>query len=257
MPLPSRRVTFDDRVTIATPEGVDLDMVLAGLGSRFAATLLDLVIQIGAIIALGTALGLGGDGGYVAALYLVLIFLVLFAYDLVFETWNSGRTIGKLAAGTRVVRTGGQPVGFSTSAVRNLLRIVDFLPVFYTVGMISIVVTGRNQRLGDLAAGTYVVRERRRAAPVAPVAPVQGWVPPHTVDAPYMSWDVSTVTAEEVATVRRFLERRATLDPHARAELGWDLATRLRAKVAGVDDRGAPTPELFLERLAAAKAARG
>lgn len=247
-------MTFDDRVTIATPEGVDLDLVLAGLGSRFAATLLDLVIQIGAIIALGAALGLVGDSGYVAALYLVLIFLVLFAYDLVFETWNSGRTIGKLAAGTRVVRTGGQPVGFLTSAVRNLLRIVDFLPVFYTVGMISIVVTARNQRLGDLAAGTYVVRERRGAAPVAPA---QGWFPPHSVDAPYMSWDVSAVTAEEVATVRRFLERRATLDPHARAELGLDLATRLRPKVAGVDDPGAPTPEAFLEGLAAAKAARG
>ena len=254
-------MSFDDRVTIPTPEGVDLDIVLAGLGSRFAATLLDLTIQIGAIIALGMALGLGSNSGYVVGAYFVLVFLVLFAYDIVFETWNSGRTIGKLAAGIRVVRSGGQPVNFMTSTVRNLIRIVDFLPLFYTVGMISVIVTPRNQRLGDLAAGTYVIRERRATAPVPqPIAAPQAawaWTPSPSTDATYMSWDVSTVTADEVATVRRFLERRAHLDPQARAQLGWDLATRLRAKVAGVDDQGAPTPESFLEGLAAAKAARG
>jgi uncharacterized RDD family membrane protein YckC len=256
-------VTFDDRVTIPTPEGVDIDIVLAGLGSRFAATLLDLTIQIAAIIALGMALGLGSNSGYVVGAYFVLVFLVLFAYDIVFETWNSGRTVGKLAAGIRVVRAGGQPVNFMTSTVRNLVRIVDFLPLFYTVGMISVIVTRRNQRLGDLAAGTYVIRERRTTAPVPPARshPAPAWAPawaaPSAGDAAYMNWDVSTVTADEVATVRRFLERRATLEPHARAQLGWDLATRLRAKVAGVDDRGAPTPEAFLEGVAAAKAARG
>jgi uncharacterized RDD family membrane protein YckC len=251
-------VTFDDRVTIPTPEGVDLDIVLAGLGSRFAATLLDLVIQIGAIIALGMALGLGAASGYVAAMYFVVVFLVLFAYDIVFETWNNGRTIGKLAAGIRVVRGGGQPVNFMASTVRNLVRIVDFLPLFYTIGMISVIVTKHNQRLGDLAAGTYIVRERR-AAPPRSIAPTvaHGWTPPAHADAAYMRWDVSLVTADEVATVRRFLERRASLEPHARAQLGWDLATRLRGKVAGVDDRGAPTPEAFLEGVAAAKAARG
>lgn len=254
-------MSFDDRVTIPTPEGVDLDIVLAGLGSRFAATLLDLTIQVGAIIALGMALGLGSSSGYVVAAYFILIFLVLFAYDIVFETWNSGRTIGKLAAGIRVVRGGGQPVNFITSTVRNLIRIVDFLPLFYTIGMIAIILTTRNQRLGDLAAGTYVIRERRTTAPVPPrlAGPVAAtaWAPPQAADTAYMSWDVSTVTADEVATVRRFLERRATLDPHARTQLGFDLATRLRAKVAGIDDRSAPTPEAFLEGLAAAKAARG
>ena len=246
-------MTFDDRVTIATPEGVDLEIVLAGLGSRFAATLLDLVIQFGAIIALAMALGLGGDNGYVIAAYFVLVFLVLFAYDIVFETWNQGRTIGKLAAGIRVVRTSGQPVNFLTSAVRNLIRIVDFLPAFYTIGMITVVLTPKNQRLGDLAASTYVVRERRAHAPL----PAQGWTPPATAEAPFMAWDVSAVDADEVATVRRFLERRHTLDSGARAQLGWDLATRLRAKVAGVTDHNAPTPESFLEGLAAAKSARG
>lgn len=247
-------MTFDDRVTIATPEGVDLEIVLAGLGSRFAATLLDLAIQFGAIIALAMALGLGASSGYVVAAYFVLVFLVLFAYDIVFETWNQGRTIGKLAAGIRVVRTSGQPANFLTSAVRNLIRIVDFLPAFYGIGMIAVVVTPKNQRLGDLAANTYVVRERRAQSPA--VVPAQAWAPPATAEAPYMAWDVSAVTADEVATVRRFLERRHGLDPGARAQLGWDLGTRLRAKVAGVTDHNAPTPEAFLEGLAAAKSAR-
>jgi uncharacterized RDD family membrane protein YckC len=246
-------MTFDDRVTIATPEGVDLEIVLAGLGSRFGATLLDLVIQFGAIIALSLTLGVGGNSGYVIALYLILVFLVLFAYDLVLETWNQGRTIGKLAAGIRVVRANGQPVNFLTSAVRNLIRIIDFLPLFYGIGMIAVVVTPKNQRLGDLAAGTYVVRERRAAAP----APMPAWTPPATTEAPYMAWDVSAVTPDEMTTVRQFLDRRLTLEPHARAQLAWDLATKLRDKVAGTDDRSAPTPEAFLEGLAAAKAARG
>jgi uncharacterized RDD family membrane protein YckC len=253
-------VTFDDRVTIPTPEGVDLDIVLAGLGSRFAATLLDLTIQVGAIFALAMALGVGADNGYVVSLFLVLAFLVVFAYDIVFETWNNGRTIGKLAAGIRVVRSSGQPVHFMGSTVRNLLRVVDFLPFFYTIGMISIIVTGRNQRLGDLAASTYVIRERRSAAGASPRTAVgvaaSGWAPPAATDAAYLRWDVSLVTADEVATVRRFLERRASLEPHARAQLGWDLASRLRAKVAGVDDQAAATPELFLEGVAAAKTAR-
>jgi uncharacterized RDD family membrane protein YckC len=243
-------MTFDDRVTIATPEGVDVEIVLAGLGSRFAATLLDLAIQAGAIIALGLVLGLSGDSGYLAGAYFVLVFLVLFAYDIVFETWNSGRTIGKLAAGIRVVRVGGQPVNFLTSSVRNLIRIVDFLPAFYTVGMITIVATRRNQRLGDLAAGTYVIHDRR-AAPV-PVLP--SYLRPGA-DAPFLDWDVSAVTAEEVATVRRFLERRAGLDPGARLAVGLDLANRLRPKVAGPDESWGHEP--FLEALVAAKAARG
>src|SRR5215203_5502441 len=80
--------TLDDRVTIATPEGVELELVLAGVGSRFAASLLDVVIQLGAIFALAVVLGPLGNNGYVLAAYLVAIFLILFAYDIALETWN-------------------------------------------------------------------------------------------------------------------------------------------------------------------------
>ncbi len=242
--------SLDDRVTIATPEGIELELVLAGVGSRFAAALLDVVIQLGAIFALAVVIAPAGDSGFVVAVYLVAVFLVIFAYDIALETWNRGRTVGKLAAGLRVVRVGGEPEGFLTAAVRNFLRIVDFLPAFYVVGVISILVTSRNQRLGDLAAGALVVRERRPA-----VMPAAAYLPSLPAGAAVLEWDVSAVNAEDVATVRRFLERRVSLTPGARAHLATDLAARVRPKVVGAPDGW--HPESFLEAVVAAKSTRG
>jgi uncharacterized RDD family membrane protein YckC len=242
--------TLDDRVTIATPEGVELELVLAGVGSRFAASLLDVVVQLGAILALAVVLGPLGNNGFVFAAYLVAVFLILFAYDIALETWNRGRSIGKLAAGLRVVRAGGEPEGFLTASVRNFLRIVDFLPAFYVVGVISILATSRNQRLGDLAAGTIVVRERRPA-----VTPAPTYLPLPPGGAPLPEWDVSGVSVDDVATLRQFLERRVSLSPGARAHLATDLAARVRPKVVGAPDGW--HPESFLEAVVAAKSARG
>jgi uncharacterized RDD family membrane protein YckC len=245
-------VTYEDRISIPTPEGVELELVLAGLGSRLVAALGDFVVKGVILLALwivGDALG-GDDGGFLVALLIVGSFLVWTGYDVAFETLASGRTPGKRAAGLRVVRLGGEPVGFLASAVRNLLRLVDSLPGIYAVGAVCILFSRRNQRLGDLAAGTLVVREHRAPLPAA--------APPVTDFAAadrYAAWDVSGVTSFELVTVRRFLERRWQLDPGARGRLGWELAERLRPKVAG-----APSdlhPEQFLEALAEAKASRG
>ena len=241
--------SLDDRVTIATPEGIELELILAGVGSRFAAELLDVVVQLGAIFALAIVIGPVGNNGFVIAAYLVVVFLILFAYDIVLETWNRGRSVGKLAAGLRVVRVGGEAEGFLTAAVRNFLRIVDFLPAFYVVGVISIMATSRNQRLGDLAAGTLVVRERRPA-----LTPAATYVPPPAA-ASYIEWDVSAVSPEDVVTLRQFLERRLSLSPGARAHLATDLAARVRPKVVGAPDGW--HPESFLEGVVVAKTARG
>ncbi len=208
-----------------------------------------MVVQLGAIFALAIVLGPLGSSGYITAGYLVAVFLILFAYDIVLETWNRGRTIGKLAAGLRVVRVGGGTEGFLTAAVRNFLRIVDFLPAFYVVGVISILATSRNQRLGDLAAGTLVVRERRPAMTPA------GYATPPPVAAPVLEWDVSAVSTEDIATLRQFLERRVSLSPGARAHLATDLAARVRPKVVGAPEGW--HPESFLEAVVAAKTARG
>ena len=246
-------MTYEDRISIPTPEGVELQLVLAGLGSRLVATIVDLLIKGAVLLALwliGASAGGGDAGGFVVAVLVVASFLVWFGYDVAFETLASGRTPGKRAAGLRVVRLGGEPVGFLASAVRNLLRLVDGLPGIYAVGAVSVLFSRRNQRLGDLAAGTLVVRERRAPLPVARPA-----VPDFAVADRYAAWDVSGVTSFELVTVRRFLERRWQLDPTARGRLGWELAERLRPKVAG-----APPdlhPEQFLEALAEAKASRG
>jgi uncharacterized RDD family membrane protein YckC len=250
-------VEYEDRVTIQTPEGVDLQLTLAGVGSRFVAAITDFLIQNALVIAAALAL-LGGSAltgddvatGLGAALFFIVLFLVIFGYDILFEVFASGRTPGKRATGIRVVRSGGEPVGFLTSAVRNVLRLVDFLPFMYAVGIVAILVTRRNQRLGDIAAGTLVVRERlgarrRRTAPrpiERPVSEASGW-------------DVGGVTGEEVAAVRSFLERRWELEADPRADVARALAEKLRPKVSGA--AAGLGDEEFLEALAATKARRG
>jgi uncharacterized RDD family membrane protein YckC len=232
---------YEDRLEITTPEGVAVDLTLAGVGSRSMAAMLDLLIQ--GLIALAGAIVLIAllDGGVLILVASIALFVLIFGYDVCFEVLNRGRTPGKRAAGLRVVRDTGAPVTFITSAIRNVLRIVDILPGFYGVAMLSVFVTRRHQRLGDLAAGTIVVRdrlqERVHVPPAAPPARVYGW-------------DTSAVTAEDMAIVRSFLERRATLTPGARGALAEDLARRLRAKVAGAPEQPA---EAFLEALVAAR----
>ncbi len=256
---------LDDRITISTPEGVDVEITLAGLGSRAIAGLLDLTIEVFLLIGLFLAYGLvGGHNGVTAAVFIVVIFLVLFGYFLLFEVLNHGRTPGKAAVGLRVVRTDGGPVSFVPSAVRNLLRLVDgwdlLTLVLCPIGVIACVATERDQRLGDLAAGTVVARERFSRADWAlpPVAAalaypaVPGGVPGEPLVAP--AWDVSAVTPDEVITVRRFLERRFTLEQHARIHLAGELAARIRPKVVGADASWPPEP--FLEAVAAAKTSR-
>jgi uncharacterized RDD family membrane protein YckC len=253
-------VEYADRVGIATPEGVELEVELGGLGSRFLAESIDYLAKgaiIGALAILLFAIG----SGVAWAVFLVLVFLVWFGYDVLFEVLANGRTPGKRACGLRVVRSGGQPIGFVASSVRNMLRLVDGPLTSYIAGIVSIVVSKRNQRLGDMAADTLVVREP--AAPgKAPTWEARPGSVPAPPPAPWASgsngsgdqWDVSAISQEEFAAVRQFLERRWTIEDDARRRLAWQLAEGLRAKVAG-----AP-PELegekLLERLAAAKAAR-
>jgi uncharacterized RDD family membrane protein YckC len=244
-------VELDDRVTIATPEGVDLDLTLAGVGSRFVSALVDFTIQTLLVLALYAVFYFTGLGGYAAAGYAIFSFVVIFGYDVFFEVLASGRTLGKRWNGLRVVRTDGRPITVFPSLVRNLMRLVDFLPFGYLVGIVSILVTGKNQRLGDIAAATIVIRERRAKA--AEEAAMQSYVLPRSVETAPV--DTSAVTAEELAALQAFLGRRHEIDAGARRELAHTMAERLRPKVGGApeDLRG----ELFLELIAKTKAARG
>jgi uncharacterized RDD family membrane protein YckC len=242
-------VEIDDRITIATPEGVDLELTLAGVGSRFVSALVDFMLQIVLLVGVtgvGAAVGAFGNG-FGAVVVLLASFLVFAAYDVLFEVFAAGRTPGKRLNGLRVVRVDGSPVTFFTSAVRNVLRLVDILPGMYLVGIVTILVTRQNQRLGDVAAGTLVVRERTQQ-PSLRQLPVQQ--PVRSTNA----WDVTGVSADELAAVRSFLARRYELTHEARYRLAADLAGALRPKVVGATE--SLGSEAFLEKLAVAKLPR-
>jgi len=247
-------VRLDDQITISTPEGVDVEITLAGLGSRAIAGLLDLTIEVGLLLGLFLVFGVttSDPNGIVVAIFVIGAFLVMFGYFLLFEVLNHGRTPGKAAAGLRVMRTDGGPVTFVPSAVRNLLRIVDgwdlLTLILCPIGIVAVIVTNENQRLGDLAGGTIVARER--FSPTTSTARMPTAAGPPTGP----PWDVSAITPDELVTVRLFLERRSTLAPHARLHLADELAGRLRPKVAGVE--AAWSSEVFLEGVVAAKTGR-
>lgn len=236
---------FEDTITIQTPEGVDLELTLAGLGSRFVAGLVDGVLKI-AVIIVASIPSAVASVTLLDALLAILGFVVWYGYDIAFEVFASGKTPGKRWSGIRVVRVGGQPVGFVASAVRNIIRIVDVF--FFGIGMVVILLTSKNQRLGDLAAGTLVVRELRVRARQAPAQ--ESFAARDELGA----WDVSAVTTDEVAAVRQFLHRRSDLGDEARGRLAHQFAAALKPKVAGpVEDLKS---EDFLERLVAAKSSR-
>jgi uncharacterized RDD family membrane protein YckC len=238
---------YEDRRTIATPEGVQLALPLAGIGTRFMASVIDLTL--GFSVAFVATLFAGAVGGAVAAAIVgaATLLAVIVAYNVVFEVAGGGRTLGHRAAGLRVVTDSGAPVGLRASLIRNTIRIVEIAFFFYLPAIIAILVTRNNQRLGDLAAGTLVIREVH--APM--YEPPKASIPP----AQFASWDVTGLGDQELAAVRTFLDRRHSFAPPARAALASDLAQKLRPRVPGV--RPGLHDEQFLEYLAAAKSGAG
>jgi uncharacterized RDD family membrane protein YckC len=242
-------VEYEDRITIWAPEGIELEYTLAGLGSRFLAAAVDVllcVVVLGALIGLLAALG----ASRVLLLITLIVggFLALFAYWIVFEVWAAGRTPGKRLSGLRVLMASGQPVTFAPSAVRNVMRIVDIYATAAVVGIVSIASSKRDQRLGDLAASTIVVRERRdRDRGVIAMG-----TEPATAQAVV---DVTAVTAAELAAIRDFLGRRERLTTESRARVSRALADSIETKVGGLPP-GSMSAEDLLETVVAAKSGR-
>ncbi|HEX6022696.1 MAG TPA: RDD family protein [Solirubrobacter sp.] len=239
---------YEDSRQIATPEGVQLALPLAGIASRFMALMLDLLIIFSvAVILLMAALVTAEAIAAIIASALVLVFYI--GYFVLCEVAGGGRTVGMRAAGLRVVMDGGGPVGLRASLIRNLMLLIEGLPLSYAPAIVSVLATKNNQRLGDLAAGTLVVRDIKAPRPQHFAPPPLPPIPPER----YASWDVTAIGDNETAAVRAFLERRQQLDPNARAQIAAQLAGRLRPLVAGV--RPGLPDEAFLEHLAAAKSA--
>ena len=146
---------LDTTHNIATPEGVELRLPVAGLSSRSLAWLIDAIIKTVVLVVGTTVLSIFGNFG--DALSLIGVFLGLWFYNVLFEVFNQGATPGKSAMGLRVMNANGTPVGWTGAMIRNLLRAVDTLPGCYALGCISVMLSKDFQRLGDLAANTIVV----------------------------------------------------------------------------------------------------
>ena len=245
-------MSYEDKIRISTPEGIDLELVLAGLGSRMGAGLVDGAIRWIVLLVLGIAIGfLTADLGpwLFLGIYGPVFLLIETGYDIAFETLNDGRSIGKRSFGIRVVRDGGEPVDFRASAVRNLIRLVDGILTLYMGGVLAILLSRKNQRLGDAAASTLVIRDRILEHEQARA--LYEHRPPERSG----TWDVSLVNADELGTLRRFLERRGSLGMEARTRIARELATRIRPKISG-----APThmhPEALIEEIVRTKTSRG
>lgn len=253
----------DERVSLHVPEQVEVSYELAGLGSRFLAAFLDalLFVAIMSLLALGgwaLRTWLTGDP-FVSATIGWIVFgawvLLGIAYHVYYEVASEGKPPGKRMTGLRVIGIDGASVSAEQSAVRNILRIADWIPFLYAAGVVSLLATSKNQRLGDLAAGTMVVKERLEdeideLPPPSQDEPVIAAPLP-----PEVSEDVlgqvragaRTVSRDEEKTIRRFLERRYDLAPEARRRLATRLADALRQRFPGVEASRLPTPEVFLE----------
>src|SRR5918999_3469839 len=151
---------YEERTRIATPEGVELELVLAGLASRFIAEIVDAALIVLAVLVLIAAAAIAGGTAGLVILSLAVggLMLISVVYHVAFEVLAAGRTPGKRANGLRVVMDGGEPVGLRASAVRNLVRLLEGPPLFYVPAIVAILATRRNQRLGDLAARPPLVR---------------------------------------------------------------------------------------------------
>jgi len=217
-----------------TPEAVAVTLDIAGLGSRMIALLVDTLIQFGILLAAGFLVANAASGTASVIALSVVAFVALWCYFPLFEALWSGRTPGKSTQRLRVIRTDGQPVSFAAVMVRNLVRIVDLLPGTYVIGVISIVLTRRSQRLGDLAAGTIVIRDRPAPTPrpldLASLSP-SGVSPPSAID-------TAALTERDVSLIRSYLERRRSLPEEIRADLAGKLARAVRQKVGSVWSEG-------------------
>jgi uncharacterized RDD family membrane protein YckC len=229
-------------LVVPTPERVTFSYETANLGSRFTAQVIDLAILAALQAGFGFIVFVADQiihQGTVLVLVLLLGWLVIFGgYFVVSEAVWSGQTLGKRVLRLRALDVRGGPISVSQALIRNIVRIADFLPANYLVGAIAIFVSRRNQRLGDLAAGTVVVRERQAVSLGDLTAGPQG-----EPAAPPVRW-----RRRLDPKLRRFVvayaNRRDQLPPAHRAELAKQVEPALRALLPDLVSRHGPLAAL-------------
>jgi uncharacterized RDD family membrane protein YckC len=241
---------------VVTPEAVQLEFEAAGIGSRAVAFLIDTAVRASllGVLFLGVTLvaGVGAGAGvglppWVGiTITLLLAFVGFWGYPIAFETLWRGRTLGKAALGLRVVTREGGPVRFRHAVLRAVMEIPDFWATSGAGAVVSALVTRNHQRLGDLAAGTLVLRERTGAGTPAPTR----FAIPAGAESYAATIDPAGLTGDDYTAVRTFLLRAPSLRPAVRA----DLARRIGEPVARRVGHRLPEAvswELFLVCVAA------
>ncbi|PAZ09987.1 hypothetical protein CLM62_43565 [Streptomyces sp. SA15] len=220
---------------LVTGEAVALELRPARLPSRALAVLIDLAVAMAAYIAVTIALVASTsslDEAAQIALSIAAFLLVLVGGPIAVETLSHGRSLGKMACGLRVVRDDGGPIRFRHALVRGAIGAVEILMTFGVVACIASLVSARGRRLGDVFAGTLVVRERVPVAPTGFLPP-----PPPWLAGRFSGLDLSAVPDGLWLAIRQYLTRMQQLDP----QVGWGMAERLAADLAA--RTGAPVPQ--------------
>ncbi|MGA3160393.1 MAG: RDD family protein [Terracidiphilus sp.] len=258
-----------DQLNIATPELVDIEMPLAGIGSRFIALLVDTLIWIAGFLVVLVLLAIFLPGiaafskisaEWAIAIIIFIIFLLNWGYFTLFEAYWNGRTPGKRVARIRVIQHSGRAIGLFESMARNLVRYIDMQPfALYAVGVISIFASRRHQRLGDLAAGTLVVRDRVQEAPLwgdsgARTFTAQIFTPSAPAPEPHNAYSLSAdgiarLSTTDLEVLEGFFSRRLDLSLSTRQALAERIAAAIQAK-SGLEPPAGASVETFLEATA-------
>jgi uncharacterized RDD family membrane protein YckC len=271
-----------DQLNIDTPELVAIELPLAGIGSRFIAILVDYLIWGFVFLILGLLAAIiipalhffgGVSANWAIGITLLIVFLLQWGYFALFEAFGNGRTPGKRVAHIRVIHQSGRGINFVEALARNLVRFVDAAPSFYAIGVVTIFLSKRSQRLGDMVAGTLVVRDREVDSPnwgetsgrtiTAPMLVTESpsaapgfsatnagpWGgPPHlrvVLPAPALA----KLSASDLEVLEGFFSRRLDMDLTTRAALAGRIATALCAK-SGLAIPPDTSVETFLEAVA-------
>ncbi|HKY45555.1 MAG TPA: RDD family protein [Pyrinomonadaceae bacterium] len=260
----SATVATEEVLIIETPERVPLHFALASIGNRFLACAIDHTIQslaIGLILIAGLILSnveviqamFSSAPKWVGAVMILLLFLTFSSYFAFFEWLWSGQTPGKRWMRLRVIREDGRPITFWEAAVRNLLRVLDMFPYpFYSIGLISVFSTSRDQRVGDMVAGTVVVREREAEAPefeLVFASPVSDPALRRSFKPVEFTASLSSLTDSEIQVVETFLRRRWDLSDLPRQWMAWRVSMPILYKIRPGYDLNTFTYEGFLEEL--------
>jgi uncharacterized RDD family membrane protein YckC len=260
----STTLATEETLIIETPERVPLHFALASIGNRFLACAIDHAIQVLILALIGLASiiianisvfdnNLSSAPKWVYAIAIIILFLILAGYFAFFEWIWSGQTPGKLWLKLRVIREDGRPITFWEAAVRNLLRSFDMMPVpFYSVGLISVFSSSRDQRIGDMVAGTVVVREREEEAPdFAQVfaSPVSDPALRRSFKPVDFTASLQSLTESEIQVVETFLRRRWDLGDVPRQWMAWRVSMPILYKIRPSYDMNTFTYEGFLEEL--------